>query len=397
MQKFDKLTETKYRDYYHSDDNLMFGTAAVVAIVLAIVFTLFDYNRFNLAGQLTGVILKRGLLVLLVTAVWVVFWKRIVRGRLWDNLISGVAVLLSINYYFIAGERSLYYPLFYQHSAFMLASLLYFASYTFMTPVYGVLPRIIPAVLFSIIAVVRMAPEMWMDEAGIASVVSFVMISLICLLVSLRSEQHRRQIFLQYQQELSTRSALENALVIEEKLNRTEQTMLKTSAELKLLSAQIKPHFLYNVIGTIAVLCRSAPELAATMIDALALYLRGSVNIDREFVTIEEELKVVDAYLYIQSIRMGERMVYEIRNDIDSSLAACVTLPVFAIQTLVENSVLHGLHDLEQFGKIVVDVGVDGDSLRVAVSDNGIGMPEGEIAVVSAAANENNEGADRLK
>ena len=92
---------------------------------------------------------------------------------------------------------------------------------------------------------------------------------------------------------------------------------------------------------------------------------------------------------------MGERMVYEIRNDIDSSLAACVTLPVFAIQTLVENSVLHGLHDLEQFGKIVVDVGVDGDSLRVAVSDNGIGMPEGEIAVVSAAANENNEGADR--
>ncbi|MEI6287779.1 MAG: histidine kinase [Bacillota bacterium] len=389
MRKFDKLTESKYRDYCHNDDKLLFGLAAVLTISLSIILTVLDGASLNWSGKIVGVVLKRSLLVLTVSAVWYAFWKKILSSWCWDTLMLSIGVLLSINYYFIAGARALYYPQFYQHPVFIAASLLWIILYTFMTPIYSVLAKIVTVVLFTTIVIMRMAPEMMANEAGITAVVSYGLISIICLLISLRSEQYRRQIFLQYQQELSTRSALEKALITEEKLNKTEQAMLKTAAELKLLSAQIKPHFLYNVIGTIAVLCRSNPELAAKVIDALALYLRGSVNIDREFVPLAEELKVVSAYLYIQSVRMGERMTYEIKNNVDISVATSVNLPVFAIQTIVENAIIHGLRDSEQFGKIVVAVMVDGANLSVAVTDNGAGMPEREIAAVSAAAEDN--------
>ncbi|MFA6075591.1 MAG: histidine kinase [Negativicutes bacterium] len=395
MRRFDKSTETKYRDYCHGGDSLLLGVAVILTVALSITYALFDSSIYVWSGKMISVFLKRGLLVLIAAALWFVFWKKIIRDRWWDHFVLGVGILVSTNYYFIAVERKLYDPQFYQHPVFVSASLFWLVLYTFMVPIYRDLPKIVIAVLFTTIVTARMAPEIMASYEGMALVVSYVLISAICLLISLRSERYRRQIFLQYQQELSTRSALEKALIVEEKLNRTEQMMLKTSAELKLLSAQIKPHFLYNVIGTIAVLCRSNPELAAAVVDSLALYLRGSVNIDREFVSLEEELKVVNAYLYIQSVRMGERMTYEIRNDIDSNLASSVVLPVFAIQTLVENAIIHGLCDYEQYGKVVVVVRVDGNNLLIAVSDNGAGMSGIEIAAVFATANENSDTAER--
>ena len=211
MRKFDKLMETKYRDYCHDDDNLLLGAAVVLTIALSIAFTLFDSSAFAWSGKMVDVFLKRGLLMLIAIALWFVFWKKILRDRWWDNFVLGVGVAVSINYYFIAGQRALYDPLFYQHPAFVAASLFWIVLFTFMVPIYGVLPKIITTVLFTTIVTVRMAPGITASHEGMVLVIAYVLISAVCLLISLRGERYRRQIFLQYQQELSTRSALEKA------------------------------------------------------------------------------------------------------------------------------------------------------------------------------------------
>ena len=319
---------------------------------------------------MTGVFLKRGLLMLIAAALWFVFWKKILRGRLWDIFIICVGVALSINYYFIAGERALYDPQFYQHPAYVAASLFWIVSFTFMVPIYTILPKIITTVLFTTLVIFRMTSGIMASHEGIVLVVAYLLISTVCLLISLRSERYRRQIFLQYQQELSTRSALEKALVIEEKFNRAEQQMLKTAAELQLLSAQIKPHFLTNVLFTAIALCRTKPDLAINLLENLTVYTTSAVHADQERVKLSEELAVVQSYLDIQKIRMGERLQFEIRRDYLTD----IMIPVYAIQTLVENSIIHGLHDRDDGGEIIIDIAGDTFGLRVAVSDNGLGI-----------------------
>jgi len=158
---------------------------------------------------------------------------------------------------------------------------------------------------------------------------------------------------------------------------------LKTSvdqamaAELAFLQAQIKPHFLYNALNTISSFCDTNPQRAEQLINTLANYLRTSFDFSNleKFVSIKKELSLVRSYLEIEQARFGSSM--NIKFDIDDSLR--VNIPPLSIQPLVENAIRHGLRQKGGKGTVTVSVQKINDGIRIAVSDDGIGIADEKI------------------
>ena len=123
-------------------------------------------------------------------------------------------------------------------------------------------------------------------------------------------------------------------------------------AKLRLLHAQVEPHFLYNTLGSAKYLVRSDPAGAEKIIDNLILYLRHSLpRLDNSLTTLGEELERVRAYLDIMQIRMGARLKTEL--NVPDALKS-VPFPTMMLQTLVENAIKHGLEPKSGGGTIWV-------------------------------------------
>ena len=149
------------------------------------------------------------------------------------------------------------------------------------------------------------------------------------------------------------------------------QTILLAQAEYNSLKSQIHPHFLYNVLGTIRAVIRTEPAQARDLVADLSEFLRRHATHGREFVSLAGEMECVRSYLRLEMARFEERI------RVEEALAPDTleqTLPVFALQVLVENAVKHGLAPRRQGGKVVILSERAGDFLRVAVEDNGMGM-----------------------
>lgn len=142
-------------------------------------------------------------------------------------------------------------------------------------------------------------------------------------------------------------------------------------ARLRMMQAQLNPHFLYNTLDAMKWLgmAHQAPEVAELATD-LAAILRSSISGD-EIVTLEEELELVERYVNIQTIRFGDRFTCEM--DVAERYQSCL-VPKLALQPLVENAILHGVADRED-GYVKVWAGEEGDLLLLYVSDNGCGIP----------------------
>ncbi len=142
-------------------------------------------------------------------------------------------------------------------------------------------------------------------------------------------------------------------------------------ARLRMMQAQLNPHFLYNTLDAVKWLgmAHQAPEVAGLATD-LAAILRSSISGD-EVVTLEEELELVDRYVNIQTIRFGDRFTCEV--DVAERYQSCL-VPKLALQPLVENAILHGVADRED-GYIKIRAGEEEDMLLLYVSDNGCGIP----------------------
>lgn len=166
---------------------------------------------------------------------------------------------------------------------------------------------------------------------------------------------------------------------VEELLARVKTLVnLKTSvdkaraAEVAFLQAQIKPHFLFNVLNTISAFCDTDPERAGMLIDELAKYLRQSFdfkNLDM-FVPMDKEINLVKSYLAIEKARFGEELAVEF--NIDNSMQT--DIPPLSIQPLVENAIRHGLRKKDGRGTVTVAVQPVPEGVTVTVSDNGRGM-----------------------
>ena len=149
-----------------------------------------------------------------------------------------------------------------------------------------------------------------------------------------------------------------------------EKTALQS--RLKLLQAQIEPHFLFNTLANIEGLQKKDGATARAMLNNLTCYLRTSLKKTRKTsITLKEELATIRAYLEIFQIRMGKRLCYRI--EADHSLHD-VSVPPMLIQPLVENAILHGLAPKAKGGEIRVIAGRIGSKMQLEVSDSGVGL-----------------------
>lgn len=146
----------------------------------------------------------------------------------------------------------------------------------------------------------------------------------------------------------------------------------KRESEIKILQAQIKPHFLYNTLDAIQWMAheRGATDLVE-MIDALTHFFRIGLSKGKETLTVSDEIAHVRSYLIIQKIRYEEKLEYEIEceDGLDHLLVLKLTL-----QPLVENAIYHGIKARRGVGKVSVQVKVVRGMLYCSVSDNGVGI-----------------------
>lgn len=151
-----------------------------------------------------------------------------------------------------------------------------------------------------------------------------------------------------------------------------EQQIYERDARIKLLQAQINPHFLYNTLDLInASLINNSEYTISTMVTSLADILRYSINDGDMIVPLQEELDYLYKYLYIQNIKFAKRLSYEIKADRQVHRAQVLK---FIIQPLVENAIKHGFSHVNQQLHVIINAQKIEEFLVILVSDNGTGM-----------------------
>ena len=159
---------------------------------------------------------------------------------------------------------------------------------------------------------------------------------------------------------------------------------LVSQAELRALQSQINPHFLFNALNTLyGVIPREAPG-ARRMVQNLADMFRYSLQSEGSLVSIEREMQIVEAYLEIEQLRMGDRMRVEKRVD-PASLQ--VRIPVFTIQPLVENAVKHAIAANPEGGVLGLEIRMAGDEVVMKIEDTGRGQAEARGATTGVGLN----------
>jgi two-component system sensor histidine kinase YesM len=151
----------------------------------------------------------------------------------------------------------------------------------------------------------------------------------------------------------------------------------KLKAEMALLQAQIKPHFLFNALESINILAvQNEGRKVSKMVQRLANILRISIQ-QKEEITIEQELEHLTSYLEIQKYRFEELFEYTI--DIPQRLMGNRILKL-TLQPLVENSIQHGFEGIDYMGRIHVRAREEGNNIAFFIEDNGIGIDDEQVA-----------------
>lgn len=153
-----------------------------------------------------------------------------------------------------------------------------------------------------------------------------------------------------------------------------QQKQLVQRAEIKMLQAQVNPHFLFNALNTIHTYCRTSPELARKLIIQLSHFLRK--NLDQgDFVSLEQEIEHIKSYVAIEEARFREKV--EIQFRIDESLLQD-QVPKLLLQPLVENALKHGILPQIEGGLIIIEAKLiieeDSKKIELTISDNGVGI-----------------------
>jgi len=162
------------------------------------------------------------------------------------------------------------------------------------------------------------------------------------------------------------------ALIQQERIKRLTSEKKAVEGNLKLLQAQIEPHFLFNTLSNILSLLETDLDKGKHMLEDLTHYLRTSLSKTRgNITTIGQEMEMIRAYMNIFKVRMGDRLRYTIT--VPDNLKDLPFYPML-IQPLVENAIKHGLEPKIEGGEVSISGEKIGDTLRFEIADTGLGL-----------------------
>jgi hypothetical protein len=155
-------------------------------------------------------------------------------------------------------------------------------------------------------------------------------------------------------------------------LDRSELERQALDARLRLLQAQVAPHFLFNSLANVQALVDARSPRASTVLRTLTAYMRAAVpRLDEPVTTLGRELQLAEAYLQLMELRMPDRLRFALHVD---DAARSLRCPSLTLLTLVENAVRHGIDPSEDGGRIDVHVERAGERCTVRVVDTGLGL-----------------------
>lgn len=179
-----------------------------------------------------------------------------------------------------------------------------------------------------------------------------------------------------YLSEMEAKAKLQEKLLIEENENLRIRNLLKET-QLKALQAQINPHFLFNTLNLI---CQTAyienAENTLNLLESIIGLLRYNLDKTDGYVTLREEVSIINDYIFIQKMRFRDRIKFNVI--IDENLNN-VKIPGLIIQPLIENAVIHGVESYIKDAQIDVSIEKAGDTVIIKVKDNGVGMEKEKI------------------
>lgn len=155
-------------------------------------------------------------------------------------------------------------------------------------------------------------------------------------------------------------------------LERSELQRKALDARLRLLQAQIEPHFLFNTLANVQELVAAGSPQASRVLESLIAYLRAAVpRLHEPTTTLGQELQLVRAYLELMQMRMPDRLQFSLEVDETANELLC---PPMTLLTLVENAVRHGIDPSEEGGRIDIAARLRGGRVIVRVADTGVGL-----------------------
>lgn len=153
-----------------------------------------------------------------------------------------------------------------------------------------------------------------------------------------------------------------------------QKQLLLKNAEIQALQSQMNPHFLFNVLNTIAWKAQMIDneEIYQMVISLGELLKMNTLSKDRAFVELEKEMQYVRFYIYLQQMRFEDKISCTIQ--IPQNLLSC-QIPCFCIQPLVENAIVHGIEPKKGKGKLAIQIlEVPDSQLEIRIIDNGVGF-----------------------
>lgn len=161
----------------------------------------------------------------------------------------------------------------------------------------------------------------------------------------------------------------------EAKLEKQERLLIQ--ARLDALASQINPHFLFNTLNSVSTLIRVNPEQARIMVMRLSRIMRGRLRNQGHFAPLRDELAFIEDYLSIELVRFGDKL--RVAKNIDPATLDML-VPSMLLQPLIENSIRHGISSKVDGGTVTLRTAQSNGRLWIEVEDDGVGIPEADLA-----------------
>ncbi len=172
--------------------------------------------------------------------------------------------------------------------------------------------------------------------------------------------------------------------------NQQEQSRL----ELEALRYRLNPHFILNTLNSMTIMAGIAKaEALKNMSKAMTHIMRQTLKDDSALISYAHEKEYLESYIYISSIRFGNRFSFVMH--VDEKLAP-YCLPTMLLQPLVENAILHGMRGKQGYGSIVVNARHHNDHAILTVEDNGVGMSAETLAGLFTVKREGTHGFNQI-